>query len=191
MRNTYKAGQWNAICDRCGFKFKSSELKKDWQGLMVCEHDYELRNPQDFLRVRPEKISVDWARPESIDVFVTPFGIRDTVTVQSGEGFDGNQQDYVDVTYFAEDYIADRFFIEVMYVRAFVDDIQTLDAITQDVGKAISDSITTTDVIVVSFFVSRTLTDSITTTDSGSGLLENYVQSGYFAEQYVGEPFSF
>jgi len=67
--STYKPGQWNAICDRCGFKFKSSELKKDWQGLMVCSHDYELRNPQDFLRVRPEKIAPDWARPEAPDQF--------------------------------------------------------------------------------------------------------------------------
>ena len=70
MKNIYKPGQWNAICDRCGFKFKSSELKKDWQGLMVCSHDFELRNPQDFLRVRPEKIAPDWARPQGLDVFI-------------------------------------------------------------------------------------------------------------------------
>ena len=33
--NKFVSGQWNAICDRCGFKFKSSELKKDWQGLQA------------------------------------------------------------------------------------------------------------------------------------------------------------
>ena len=29
-------GAWNAICDRCGFKFKNSRLRKEWTGLMVC-----------------------------------------------------------------------------------------------------------------------------------------------------------
>jgi hypothetical protein len=70
MSTYYKSGQWNAICDRCGFKFKSGELKKDWQGLMVCSQDYEQRNPQDFLRVYPEKIAPDWARPEGADQFL-------------------------------------------------------------------------------------------------------------------------
>jgi hypothetical protein len=65
-----KWGDWNAICDVCGFKFKASELKKDWQGLMVCPTDYELRHPQDFLRVRPDNPSVPWSRPEGEDVFI-------------------------------------------------------------------------------------------------------------------------
>lgn len=64
------SGQWNAICDRCGFKFKSSELKKDWQGLMVCEEDYETRHPQDFIKVRTEKVLPDWVRPRPGDVFI-------------------------------------------------------------------------------------------------------------------------
>lgn len=71
MRTRLKLGQWNAICDRCGFKFKSGELKKDWQGLMVCDRDFELRNPQDFLRIQPERIVPDWVRPRPPDVFET------------------------------------------------------------------------------------------------------------------------
>lgn len=68
--NFYKAGDWNAICDICGFRFKASQLKKNWKNEMVCEADFELRHPQDFIRVRPEKISVPWARPEGEDVFL-------------------------------------------------------------------------------------------------------------------------
>lgn len=30
---------------------------------MVCKEDYEVRHPQDFLRVQKEKISVPWVRP--------------------------------------------------------------------------------------------------------------------------------
>lgn len=62
--NYYKPGDWNAICDRCGFKFKASELKLEWTGLRVCEHDFELRHPQDFLRARVDKINVPWVRKE-------------------------------------------------------------------------------------------------------------------------------
>lgn len=68
--NRYIKGEWNAICDVCGFKKKSHELKKRWDGLMVCRTDWETRHPQDLLRVKPEKITPPWVRPESTDVFV-------------------------------------------------------------------------------------------------------------------------
>lgn len=64
MRNYYKSGDWNAICDRCGFKFKASQLKEDWQGFRVCKDDFEMRHPQDFIRARVDKIYVPWVRGE-------------------------------------------------------------------------------------------------------------------------------
>lgn len=70
-RNYYKPGDWNAICDRCGFKFKASELKLEWTGLRVCEKDFELRHPQDFLRAKPDKIVVPWTRPDYNEVTTT------------------------------------------------------------------------------------------------------------------------
>ena len=68
--NYYKRGDWSAICDVCGFKFKASEMRKTWKGLYVCHDDYEPRQPQDFLRARTDKQSVPWARPEPEDAFV-------------------------------------------------------------------------------------------------------------------------
>jgi len=65
-------GNWNAICDVCGFRFKASELKQDWKGLRVCQQDYELRHPQDFIRVRGDNPAVPWTRPEGEDIFVAP-----------------------------------------------------------------------------------------------------------------------
>lgn len=65
-------GQWNALCDRCGFEFKSSELRKDWQGLMICAKDFEHRHPQDFIRVRPERVTPPWVRPDPPDTFLNP-----------------------------------------------------------------------------------------------------------------------
>lgn len=66
----YVSGQWNAICDRCGFKFKSSELKKDWQGLMVCADDFETRHPQTLMKIATEKAFPEWTRPRPEDVFL-------------------------------------------------------------------------------------------------------------------------
>lgn len=70
MRNYYKSGDWNAICDRCGFKFKASQLQEDWQGFRVCKDDFEMRHPQDFIRARIDKIYVPWVRPEFADPVV-------------------------------------------------------------------------------------------------------------------------
>lgn len=77
MRNYYVPGEWNCICDRCGFKFKASELQEDWQGFRVCKEDFEMRHPQDFVRARVDRISVPWVRmdpPVVISVSSTPSG---------------------------------------------------------------------------------------------------------------------
>jgi len=59
-------GDWNAICDRCGFKYKASQLRPEWTGLMVCSKCWEPRHPQDFLRGVPDSGSVPWTRPDII-----------------------------------------------------------------------------------------------------------------------------
>ena len=61
--NSLILGNWNALCDSCGRRFKASEMKKRWDGLMVCREDFEQRHPSDFLRVQKEKIAVEWVRP--------------------------------------------------------------------------------------------------------------------------------
>ena len=58
-------GDWNAICDRCGFKFKASQLKEEWTGLQVCKECWEPRHPLDFERGIPDDPSVPWTRPDS------------------------------------------------------------------------------------------------------------------------------
>jgi len=66
----FKSGGWNALCDVCGFKFKSDELKKRWDGLMTCQADFEHDHPQKFLRIREDKIAVPWVRDRPEDTFV-------------------------------------------------------------------------------------------------------------------------
>ena len=68
----YKKGDYNAICDRCGFKRKASECRMQWNNLFVCADTcWEARNAQDFLRGFPDNQSVPIARPEPTDIFQT------------------------------------------------------------------------------------------------------------------------
>lgn len=72
MGKTYaKKGDWNAICDVCGFKFKASQLKERWDGLMVCKEDWERRHPSDYYKGPiGEESKVAWTRPEPTDTLV-------------------------------------------------------------------------------------------------------------------------
>lgn len=63
-----RIGDYHAICDRCGFKFFASELRREWQGYMVCATCFEPRHPQDTIRVPRDDQSVSWSRPEPTDV---------------------------------------------------------------------------------------------------------------------------
>lgn len=63
--NHYRSGDWLAACDICGFRFYASQLKKNWKGEYVCEADFELRHPQEFIRVPKEDVSVPWVRDET------------------------------------------------------------------------------------------------------------------------------
>ena len=65
----YNDGNWNAICDECGKKFKFSHLKKRWDGLYVCEQDWEPRHPQDFLKGIRDNMSVPVSRPEANNLY--------------------------------------------------------------------------------------------------------------------------
>lgn len=64
----------NAICDRCGHKFKRSELQREWTGAYVCgptgNDCFEERNPQDFLKAMHDRQTVENARPEQTDSFL-------------------------------------------------------------------------------------------------------------------------
>ena len=62
-RNRYKRGDWLADCDRCGFTFFASQLRKEWQGFMVCQSCHEPRHPQDTIRAARAEKPVPWTRP--------------------------------------------------------------------------------------------------------------------------------
>lgn len=66
----YRPGDHWLICDVCGFKIRSSESRKRWDGLRVCRADLEPRHDQDYVRGRADKQRVPDPRPEPTDTFL-------------------------------------------------------------------------------------------------------------------------
>jgi hypothetical protein len=68
-RDVYKRGDWNTVCYVCGFKRKASEMKLRWDGVYCCKQDWEIRQPQDFVRGVPDEQAPPWTQPEPPNVF--------------------------------------------------------------------------------------------------------------------------
>lgn len=69
---------WLAICDRCGKKKNSDQLRKEWTGLMVCSDGcWEPRHPQDSVRGVVDRQAPPWVRPEPADVFIYSYLLRE------------------------------------------------------------------------------------------------------------------
>ena len=66
----YDKGDWKAICDVCGRLYKSSMLSRRWDGLMCCSDDWEIRQPQDFVRGVADTQIAPWLRSEGTNNFV-------------------------------------------------------------------------------------------------------------------------
>lgn len=79
----YKPGDHNAICDRCGRPFKASQLRRTWDGLMVCERDWEPRHPQDYVRAQKDRTEVEFSRPDTEPTFTDG---ATALTIPSSEG---------------------------------------------------------------------------------------------------------
>jgi len=69
-KSTYNRGDWAAICDVCGRKFKASQLKLRWDNLRVDSDCWEPRQPQDFVRGVADYQAPNWTRPESSNNFL-------------------------------------------------------------------------------------------------------------------------
>lgn len=68
--NYYKPGEHNVVCDRTGFKIKSGDSVKEWNGLRVRSQSFEARHPQDKQKAVSDNQTVRDARPRATHVFV-------------------------------------------------------------------------------------------------------------------------
>jgi hypothetical protein len=90
----YKSGDWLALCDVCQHRYYASELRKRWDGYMVCKHDWEPRHPLDFLKVKPEHNFPSFIRTETdpeITITSTPESVQITLTDENGDPVAGVQ----------------------------------------------------------------------------------------------------
>lgn len=88
----FKPGDYWMICDRCGFKYRQSQMKKEWTGSIVCTDCWEPRHPQEFVRGRKDTIAppADWVRPEVSDADLTfVSGMCTTRSARAGEAIAG------------------------------------------------------------------------------------------------------
>jgi hypothetical protein len=65
----YLPGGWNMVCAVCGFKYKNVEMRLRWDNVWCCPQDYELRQPQDFVRGVKDQMAVPYSNPEPPVVF--------------------------------------------------------------------------------------------------------------------------
>ncbi len=68
----YKSGDNWVVCQVCGMDIYASDIKKRWDGILVCPEDYETRHPQDFVRARKDRVAADIVAPKSSEVSVAP-----------------------------------------------------------------------------------------------------------------------
>lgn len=80
----FKSGTWNVTCDVCGREYKSDEVQKRWDGLIVCKTDWEARHISDFIRTPPEAPPIPFTRPEPPDGFIPQdydYNVLDTLAI--------------------------------------------------------------------------------------------------------------
>lgn len=65
----YKPGSFYRICDMSGFKTRSENTRKEWQGLIVRSTFYEPRQQQDLVTGVRDDQTVPDARPRQKNVF--------------------------------------------------------------------------------------------------------------------------
>ena len=63
----YRKGDYNVISDDSGQKFKRSECRITWDGLLVHKSEWQPKHPQLTIRGRKEKIEVEDARTQGSD----------------------------------------------------------------------------------------------------------------------------
>ena len=79
----YDRGNWKAICDVCGRLYKATMLQKRWDGLMCCDDDWEIRQPQDFVKGQADHQIAPWLRSESTNNFI-PFDFTSLLNAITG-----------------------------------------------------------------------------------------------------------
>lgn len=82
----WKHGGFWRISDRSGKKYRNYDTRREWNGLIVGNDEFEVRQPQDFVRGVADKQIVDSPRPRApVDTFVGPLVTELTAAAVPGD----------------------------------------------------------------------------------------------------------
>lgn len=71
MKKTYyKPGTYNACCDVCGWQYKADEMTVRYDGLFVCDADFETKHPLEYSRIVNDKQTVPIHSPDPEPIFI-------------------------------------------------------------------------------------------------------------------------
>ena len=72
MRAGQKIGDYLMVSDESGLTFYASEMRKRWDGAWVHVSEYEIRNPQDFVKARKDPTPSNPARTRATSPAACP-----------------------------------------------------------------------------------------------------------------------
>ena len=190
-KSNWANGGWLVICDACGRKFKESELRKRWDGLMVCRGDWEVRQPQDYVRGVADIQAPPYVRPEQRDRFL-PFNFTQypseaidldesvrkgftkdignrnigTLGALNGDVLNGHYLGYSDTGSNPEQILISEVFLAILG-RSVSDTVAVSEATTKSITKTISDTVSVSETIalveVEQYIESLSLSEAVTT----------------------------
>lgn len=73
----YKDGDHLIESDLTGRIIYKSESAKLWNGMICHRDEYEIRNPQDFIKAKPEREPFKEVRPRAVEFITTPITADD------------------------------------------------------------------------------------------------------------------
>jgi hypothetical protein len=83
----FEPGNMWVVCDVCGFDYRRNKTRIRWDGLVVCEKDWEPRHPQDFARGVKDTIAPEGpSRPPPTEVFEPDADNEPTINVVGTHG---------------------------------------------------------------------------------------------------------
>ena len=94
----YASGKYAiAICDRCGFRYKNTQLLREWTGFRVCSECYEPKEPQleplphvsDAQALRNPRPQSDFTSGSGVVRTIDPNQMITTTGDSIGSEFDG------------------------------------------------------------------------------------------------------
>jgi len=81
----YASGKHSiAICDRCGFQYKYTQLREEWNGFRVCPECFEPKHPQlEPVRHLADPEALRHPRPDVPATIVAGAGVVRTIDANS------------------------------------------------------------------------------------------------------------